>query len=150
MSGPARTCNLLTLAGCGHRSFVSPEARPVGEHAVQNRSVLSRRQRTGSRFPMTRRYRHSTPWSSPNDAWSRPSLTPFPNSIILRDGRCHNRGRSPARDPIYLAPTRAIRRNEKEGRQFLSTFHIRIGGAVISPDKFLRSTLGIAYLPSGA
>src|SRR3984893_6892636 len=65
------------------------------------RSALSRRQRTGSRFPMRRRYRHSTPWSSPNDAWSRPSLTPFPNSIILRDGHCHNRGRLPARPPIY-------------------------------------------------
>jgi hypothetical protein len=30
-----------------------------------------------------------------------PNLTPFPNSIILRDGHCHNHGRLPARDPIY-------------------------------------------------
>src|SRR5580704_10357978 len=34
-----------------------------------------------------------------------PNLTPFPNSIILRDGHCHNHGRLPARDAIYLAPT---------------------------------------------
>jgi hypothetical protein len=27
------------------------------------------------------------------------------NSIILRDGHCHNHGRLPARDPIYLAWT---------------------------------------------
>ena len=27
------------------------------------------------------------------------------NSIILRDGHCHNRGRLPARDPIYIALT---------------------------------------------
>jgi hypothetical protein len=30
-------------------------------------------------------------------------LTRFPNSIILRDAHCRNRGRSPARDPIYLS-----------------------------------------------
>jgi SAM-dependent methyltransferase len=37
-----------------------------------------------------------------------PNLTPFPNSIILRDGHCHNHGRLPARDPIYLAPTLTV------------------------------------------
>jgi hypothetical protein len=37
-----------------------------------------------------------------------PNLTPFPNSIILRDGHCHNHGRLPARDPIYLAPTNKV------------------------------------------
>ena len=43
------------------------------------RSARSRRQHTGSRFPMTRRYRHSAPWSSLDDVWSRPSLTPLAN-----------------------------------------------------------------------
>src|SRR6202048_2152978 len=65
------------------------------------RFALLRPQRISWRFPMTRRYQHSTPWSSPHDAWSRPSLTPFPNFIILRDGHRHNHSRSPARDPIY-------------------------------------------------
>jgi len=32
-------------------------------------------------------------------------LTPFPNPIVMSDGHCHNHGRLPARDPIYLAPT---------------------------------------------
>ena len=36
MSGPARTCNLLLLASCGHRSFVGQEVCSVGQHAVQN------------------------------------------------------------------------------------------------------------------
>src|SRR4029077_3177711 len=69
------------------------------------RSALSHPQRTGWRFPMTRRYPHSSPWSSPMMLGAGPNLTPFPNSIILRDGHCHNHGRLPARDPIYLAPT---------------------------------------------
>ena len=41
MSGTARTCNLLTLAGYGCSRFVGQEARPVGQHAVQNHGELA-------------------------------------------------------------------------------------------------------------
>src|SRR3984893_2005339 len=41
MSGTARTCNLLTLAGCGYRSFVGQEACSVGQHAVENYGELT-------------------------------------------------------------------------------------------------------------
>jgi hypothetical protein len=37
-------------------------------------------------IPKTRRFRHSSPWSSLDDAWSRQSLTPLvTDTIILRD-----------------------------------------------------------------
>src|SRR5260221_5468837 len=52
---------------------------------------------------MRRRYRHSTPWSSLADAWSRLSPTPFFDIITLRDDHSRNHGRLPARDPIYRA-----------------------------------------------
>src|SRR5690349_1622745 len=51
---------------------------------------------------MTRRYRHSAPWSSLDDAWSRPRLTPPLDTITLRDGRQHNYRWLPARDPILI------------------------------------------------
>jgi hypothetical protein len=81
-----------------------PEPTPSWPRA---QSALPRRQLTGLRFPVTRRYRHSTPWSSPNDVWSRPSLTPFPNSIIPRDGHCHNHGRCRPVTPSILRQHRA-------------------------------------------
>src|SRR3984893_11824652 len=37
----ARTCNLLTLAGYGYRSFVGQEGCSVGQHAVQNHGELA-------------------------------------------------------------------------------------------------------------
>src|SRR5690242_11832030 len=51
---------------------------------------------------MTRRYRHSAPWSSLDDAWSRLRLTPPLDTITLRDGRQHNYRWLPARDPILI------------------------------------------------
>src|ERR1700738_458176 len=41
MSGTARTCNLLRLAGCADRSFLGEEVCPVGQHAVQNYGELA-------------------------------------------------------------------------------------------------------------
>src|SRR3954454_12978739 len=68
---------------------------------------------------MTRRYRHSAPWSSLDDAWSRLRLTPSLDTITLRDGYQRIHRRLPARDPICY---RELRREEIQepdpGRQW--------------------------------
>src|SRR5690242_12080756 len=56
---------------------------------------------------MRHRYRHSAPWSSLDDAWSRPKPDSVSDFITLRDGHSRNHGRLPARDPIYLVDTLA-------------------------------------------
>src|SRR5882724_5790591 len=41
MSGTARICNLLWLAGCADRSFLGEEVCSVDQHAVQNYGELA-------------------------------------------------------------------------------------------------------------
>jgi hypothetical protein len=75
-----------------------------------------------------------------------PNLTPFPNSIILRDGHCHNHGRLPARDPIYLAPTPMWRSPTRRVRRTPSTAITLIAAFALS--RHLDKTLNVRVCAS--
>ena len=71
-SGPAsRPIRAMLDAQAARTSRSAPPAR--WRSWLRARSAPSHPQRTRSSFPATRRSRHSAPWSSLDDAWSRPT-----------------------------------------------------------------------------